>query len=100
MSPHTCDPDKRGGVWDESCHRCRALREGMAEHIETWRKRGDEQIGQRIIDAIVSGGLIRSECPDAPASSVLSVWAENAAEQIGRLAIDAAAEVNLPAVGG
>ena len=56
----------------------------------------DEAIGRRIIDTIVSGGLIHSECPDAPECGVVSVWAQNAAEQIGRLAIELVKGQELP----
>jgi len=42
----------------------------------------DEEIGQRLLDAIIEGGLIH---PNEVRPDVL-VWSANAAEQIGALA--------------
>lgn len=63
----------------------------IARHRHTDCKRSQQDaadlLGQRIVDAIVSGGLIRTSCPDAPESGCVTVWAANAAEQIGYMAL-------------
>jgi hypothetical protein len=52
------------------------------------RANDPEHVGQEIINAIAAGSLMGVECPDAPGSACLVVWRENAAEQIGMLALN------------
>ena len=49
-------------------------------------------IGERIINAIADGRLMRMECPDAPESSCVCIWSANAAEQIEELIGDVCRE--------
>lgn len=42
-------------------------------------------IGQQIVDAIISGKMVRAECPDSPKSSCLLTWSANVYEQIDQL---------------
>lgn len=50
-----------------------------------------QAIGQKIIDAIVSGGLMHAESQSG--GGVLVVWRENAAEQIGAVVSELAGAV-------
>lgn len=42
----------------------------------------DGGIGDRVMNFIVSSGLLSTECPDAPESGCVTTWSANAAEQI------------------
>lgn len=87
---------KHGPVLDTLCDRDKQslvdMAYALAEACEraTGKKRRaepDEQIGQAIIDAIASGGLMRAECVDQPDAPIVVVWKPNAAEQIGAMSL-------------
>lgn len=52
--------------------------------------KSDREVGQKIINAIVSGALL--EVKESGPGGSLIVWRQNADEQIGRVALAAAAE--------
>lgn len=49
-------------------------------------------IGQKIIDAIISGGLLRAECAECDNHQCVVIWSSGAAEQIEALVATAQAE--------
>jgi hypothetical protein len=44
-----------------------------------------DSIGQKIVDAIIAGKMVRAECPDSPESSCVLVWSANVYEQIDQI---------------
>lgn len=42
----------------------------------------DGGIGDKVMNFIISSGLLSTECPDAPESGCVTTWSANAAEQI------------------
>ena len=53
-----------------------------------------EQIGERIIDAIIQGKLVRAECMEDKSHLVIFVWSANAPEQIGQQVRDLSVKPN------
>lgn len=51
-------------------------------------------IGEKIVDAIISGGLVKAQCPDSPESACLLVWSANVHEQLEQILIDAIGDTN------
>ena len=49
-------------------------------------------IGQKIIDAIISGGLLHAECAECANHQCVVVWSSGAAEQIDALVASAQSE--------
>lgn len=52
--------------------------------------------GEKIVDAIISGGLVRAECPDSPESACLMVWSANVHEQLDQIFSDGFTEPEAP----
>lgn len=51
----------------------------------------DHAIGQSVLDAIMAGGLLRTECPTCKHHGLLHIWSGNAQEQLGAAAKSALA---------
>ncbi|MBI1324378.1 hypothetical protein GC170_14500 [bacterium] len=56
----------------------------------------DGGIGDKVMNFIISSGLLSTECPDAPESGCVTVWAANAAEQIEACIADLARQGTVP----
>ena len=50
-------------------------------------------IGEKIVDAIIAGKMVRAECPDSPGSSCVLIWSSNVYEQIDQIVMNYDPEV-------
>lgn len=53
-------------------------------------------LGDKVMNFIIESGLLSTECPDAPESGCVTVWAANAAEQIEACIADLARQGTVP----
>ena len=63
----------------ENCNKRRSLMIGTAKRMLA------ERCARRIVDAIIEGGLIGSQCAEDKSHGIVSVWSSHTEEQLGAI---------------